>query len=62
MVVLARHSQTQSLNRTGVRSIFNVHELVLFCPEWQTLDCFETHLIVAWQRPEIMGGQRGARE
>jgi hypothetical protein len=62
MVVLARHSQTQSLNRTGVSSIFNVYELVVFCPEWQTLDCFEVYLSVAWQCPEIMGEQRGAKK
>jgi hypothetical protein len=55
VVALAQHPQTQSLNRTGVRSILDVYELVLSCLGWQTLDCFESHLIAAWHRPEIMG-------
>jgi len=55
VVALAQHPQTQSLNRTAVRYILDGHELVLFCPGWQTLDCFESHLIAAWHRPEIMG-------
>jgi hypothetical protein len=55
VVALAQHPQTQSSNRTAVRSILDVHELVLFCPGWQMLDCFESHLIAAWHRPEIMG-------
>jgi hypothetical protein len=55
VVALAQHSQTRSLNRTGVRSILGIHELVLVCLGWQTLDCFESHLIAAWHRPEIMG-------
>jgi len=55
VVALVQHPQIQSLNRTTVRSILDVHELVLFCPGWQTLDCFESHLIAAWHRPEIMG-------
>jgi hypothetical protein len=55
VVALAQHPQTQSLNRTTVRSILDVHELVLFCPGWQTLDYFESHLIAEWHRPEIMG-------
>jgi hypothetical protein len=55
VVALAQHPQTQSLNRTGVRSSLDVHELVLFCPGWHTLDCFESHLIAAWHRLEIMG-------
>jgi hypothetical protein len=54
VVALAQHTQTQSLNKTAVRSILDVHELMLFCPEWQTLDYFKTHLIPAWPRPEIM--------
>jgi len=55
VVALAQHPQTQSLNRTTVRSILDGHELVLFCTGWQTLDCFESHLIAAWHRPETMG-------
>jgi hypothetical protein len=55
VMALAQYRQTQSLNKTGVRSIPDVHELVLFCPGWQMLDCFESHLIAAWHRPEIMG-------
>ena len=55
VVVLAQHLQTQSLNRTAVRSSLDVHELVLFCTGWQTLDCCESHLIAAWHRPEITG-------
>jgi len=55
VVALAQYPQTQPLNRIAVRSILDVHELVLFCPRWQTLDCFEFHLITAWHRPEIMG-------
>jgi hypothetical protein len=55
VVVLAQHPQMQSLKGTAVRSILDVHELVLFCPGWQTLDCFESPLIAAWHRPEIMG-------
>jgi len=55
VVALAEHPQTRSLNRTGVRSVLDVHELVLFCPGWQTLDYFKFHLIAAWQRPEFMG-------
>jgi hypothetical protein len=55
VVALAQHLQTQSLNRMAVRSALDVHELVLFCPGWQTLDCFESYLIAAWHRPEIMG-------
>jgi hypothetical protein len=55
VVAIAQHPQTQSLNRTTVHSILDGHELVLFCPGWQMLDCFESHLIAAWHRPEIMG-------
>jgi hypothetical protein len=55
VVALAQHTQTQSLNRTAVRSILDVNELVFFCPVWHTLDCFESHLIAAWHRSEIMG-------
>jgi len=55
VVALAQHLQTQSLNRTAVCSILDVHELVLLCFGWQTLDCFESHLIAAWHRPEITG-------
>jgi hypothetical protein len=55
VVALAQHPQNQSLNRTAVRSSLDVHELVLFCTGCQTLDCFESHLIAAWHRPEIMG-------
>ena len=55
VVVLAQHTQTQSLNGTAVRSILDVHELVFFCIGWHTLDWFESHLIAVWHRPEIMG-------
>jgi hypothetical protein len=55
VVALAEHLQTQSLNRTAVCLILDVHELVLLCPGWQTLDCCESHLIAAWHRPEITG-------
>ena len=55
VVALAQHPQTQSLNMTAVRSILNGRELVVFCPGWQTLNCFGSHLIAAWHRPEIMG-------
>jgi hypothetical protein len=55
VVALAQHTQTQSLNRTAVRFILGVHELVLFYPGWQTLDCFESHLILTRYHPEIMG-------
>jgi len=55
VVALAQHAQTQSLDGTAVRSILDVHELVLFCIGWQTLDWFESHLIAARHRPEIMG-------
>jgi len=54
VVALAQYAQTQSLNKTGVRSILDVHEPVLFCPGWQTLDCFDSPLIAAWHRTEIM--------
>jgi len=55
VVALAQYPQTQPLNRTAVRSILDIHELVVFYPGWQTLDCFESHLIAAWHSPEIMG-------
>jgi len=55
VVALTQHPQAQSLNRTAVRSILDVHELVLFCLGWQTLDCFKSHLIAVWHCPEIMG-------
>jgi len=55
VVALAQHLQTRYLNRTVVRYILGVHELVLFCPGWQMLDCFESYLIAACSRPEFMG-------
>ena len=55
VVALDQHPQAQSLSRTGVRSILDIGGLVLFSSKWQTLDCFESHLIAAWRRPEIMG-------
>jgi hypothetical protein len=55
VVALAQHPQTQYLNGTGVCSILDIHKLVVFCPRWQTQDCFEARLIAAWRRPEIMG-------
>ena len=55
VVTLAQHLQTQSLSRTAVCSILDVRGLVLFCPVWQTLDFFESHLIAAWHRLKIMG-------
>jgi len=55
VVALDQHAQIQSLSRTGVRSILDIGGLVLFSSKWQTLDCFESHLIAVWHRPEIMG-------
>ena len=62
VVALAQHLQTQSLDGTAVRFILDIHELVVFCPGWQMLDCFESHLIAAWHRPEIMGEKGGAKK
>jgi len=55
VVALAQHPQMQSLKRTAVRSILDVHGLMIFCIGWHTLDWFESHLIAAWHRPESMG-------
>jgi len=54
VVALAQHLQIQSLDKTAVRSILDVYELVLFCLGWQMLECFESRLIAAWHRPEIV--------
>jgi hypothetical protein len=54
VVALAQHPQAQSLNRTEARSILDVHELVIFCPVWQTQDYFESYIIAAWHHPDIM--------
>jgi hypothetical protein len=54
VIALAHHQQTYSLNRTAVRSILDVHELLVFCPVWQTQDYFESYIIAAWHHPDIM--------
>jgi len=55
VVALDQHAQIQSLSRTGVRSILDIGGLVLFSSKWQTLDCFESHLIAVWHHLEITG-------